>query len=239
MTAQPDKIYHIGNCIADTYHSINRYKEGIKILIGPNKMAGILGVQPVTVRKYSDILEKAGYVISRSENGRREYSEKDAMIFREVIELCERSGMKLEAAANLVVSREMRDAGVIAHTEIVPVNDQNEQLIQYEERYNELKQIMLSMEEQQRIIEEQNRVQAEELARLHKKMDDQNNNLSVILRETLETRRMIAAANEQKRKPFWKFWSKENSDDRDPEVVWNRKMNATESLYEAPGREKK
>lgn len=193
----------------------------------------MLKVQAVTVRKYSDILEKAGYVITRSENGRREYSEKDATVFLQVKELCERSGMTLENAANLIVSREMRDSGAIAHAEIVPVNEPNEQLILYEERYNEIKQLMLSMAEQ-------NERQADELARLQKKMDEQNNNISVMLRETLETRRMIAAANERKSKPFWKFWVKEEtSREADPEADWNRKLNATESLYDRPGREKK
>ncbi|WP_254184742.1 DUF3967 domain-containing protein [Micrococcus luteus] len=72
---------------------------------------------------------------------------------------------------------------------------------------------------------EQNEHQAAELERLHKRMDDQNANIAVILREILETRRMVAAANDKK---WWQFWRKSLvlPDLSDPETVWrleNRK----------------
>ncbi|MEK4240383.1 DUF3967 domain-containing protein, partial [Paenibacillus sp. FSL H7-0714] len=82
----------------------------------------------------------------------------------------------------------------------------------YEERYNELFEVM-------RQLGEQNQQQAEELARVHKRMDEQNANISVILREVLDTRRMVAAANDKR---WWEFWKKDMvlPDLDDPEVRW-------------------
>lgn len=163
--------------------------------IGPKDMANILNIKPVTVRKYSEILERAGYVITRSESGRRQYTQKDATVFVQMKELCERSGMTIEAAANYVVAHDMKENGTIATLEISPPE---QSVIQYEERYNEIKQFMMS-------LEEQNRNQEHELDRLHQRMDEQNSNLTVLLREVLETRRMLASAEEERRNA-WKFW---------------------------------
>lgn len=200
--------------------------------IESKEMAAILRVKPVTVRKYSEILEKAGYVIIRSDSGRRQYTQKDATVFVQMKELCERSGMTIEAAANYVVARDMKENGTIAHTDVVSIEQSP---MQYEERYEEMKQLLLTMEEH-------NRQQAEELDRLHRRMDEQNNNISVMLREVLETRRVVAAAEESRH--GWKFWRKKKKTEMlengaDPESDWKRKINATESLYERPRREGK
>lgn len=199
------------------------------MLIESKDMADILRVEAVTVRKYSDILEKAGYTIIRNDSGRRMYSEKDATMFRQLQELRQHSGMSLEKAAKYLVTRDRMDNETVAHTEIQPIQ---EQLTRYEERYDELKRMMMSLEEQNRSQAEQNERQAEELKQLHKKMDDQNNNISVILRDVLESKRMLlAAAEQQKKKSRWKFWQKD--EDPDPEKAWNKKVNAETEIYKA------
>lgn len=218
--------------IADGYSDEIRYGEVLGLFIESKEMAAILKVEPVTVRKYADVFEKSGYIIARSDSGRRQYTQKDATLFMQMKELCERSGMTIDAAVNYVVARDMKENGTIAHTEVVSADALP---MQYEERYDEMKQLLLAMEEQ-------NRQQAEELTRLHKRMDEQNSNISSMLREVLETRRMVAAAAESRR--GWKFWRKKKQTDSpeagaDPESDWKRKINATESLYERPRREGK
>ena len=110
--------------------------------MGPKEMAVILRIKPVTVRKYSDILEKAGYIVQRGENGRRKYSENDAILFRELQGLCERSGMTLESASKVVVSRSLENSDSVAPTIITL---ENELLELYDERYKEVNRIVESM----------------------------------------------------------------------------------------------
>jgi hypothetical protein len=62
---------------------------------------------------------------------------------------------------------------------------------------------------------------------MNKRMDEQHGNISLILREMQETRRLVAAASNKK---WWKFWEKEQPDGPDPEAVWNRKQHPEDLL---------
>ncbi|MEK4493983.1 DUF3967 domain-containing protein [Paenibacillus sp. FSL L8-0493] len=178
-------------------------------MLGTKEICEIIGVKPSTVRKYAGALEAAGYVVNKGDSGHREYTEEDATVFRHLKALCDQPGMTVELAANVVVSRRER-----AHESVAPmiVSADNQVSERYEERYNELIEVMQRMGEQ-------NQHQAEELARVHKRMDEQNANISVILREVLETRRMVAAASDKR---WWQFWKKDMvlPDLNDPEVRW-------------------
>lgn len=175
-------------------------------------IADILGVETVTVRKYAKALEDAGYIVHRSESGHREYTEIDATAFRELKTICEQTGMTVERSAFAVVARAARASASVAPA---VVSQENQVALQYAEQYGEVMEIMRS---QQELIQRQN----DELARLHSRMDDQNANITAILREVLETRRMVAAS--RAKKP-WQFWKKDTvlPDLNDPEVVWKMK----------------
>lgn len=178
-------------------------------MLGTKEISELLGVKAVTVRKYAAALEKAGYIVSRSGSNHRTYSEEDATAFRELQALCERSGMTVEVAAEVVAARHQRASESVAPA-VIPQNQQESE--RYAERYEQMLQAVGS-------LLDQNEVQAAELARVHKRMDDQNANMAVILREVMETRRMVAAANEKR---WWQFWRKDLAlpDLNDPETVW-------------------
>lgn len=178
-------------------------------MLGTKEISEIIGVKAVTVRKYAGELEKAGYSVSKSASGHREYSEEDATAFRHMKALCEQSGMTVELAAKVVSAKHLKASESIAPM----INAGENQIVeQYDGRYTEMIGIMKSMADQ-------NNQQAAELDRLHKRMDDQNANITVILREVLETRRMVAAANDKK---WWQPWKKSLAlpDLSDPETRW-------------------
>lgn len=178
-------------------------------MLGSKEISQIIGVKAVTVRKYAGELEKAGYSVKKSESGHREYTEEDATVFRHMKALCEQSGMTVEMAAKVVAAKHLQ-----AHESVAPavISGAGQAVERYEERYNELVQAM-------GLLSEQNQQQAAELERVHKRMDEQNANISVILREVLETRRMVAAANDRK---WWQIWRKPMvlPDLDDPETRW-------------------
>lgn len=180
-------------------------------MLGTKEISEILGVKAVTVRKYAGELEKAGYSVSKSESGHREYSEEDATAFRHMKALCEQSGMTVELAAKVVASKHNQ-----AHESVAPVvvSDDIKMLEQYDERYKEALEIIKQ-------LNDYNREQAEQMERLTKRMDEQSANISLVLREMQETRRLMAAANSKK---WWRFWEKQQPDGPDPETTWNRKQ---------------
>lgn len=186
-------------------------------MLGTKEISEILGVKAVTVRKYAGELEKAGYIVSKSENGHRVFTEVDATAFRQLQALCERSGMTVESAAEVVAARHQR-----AHESVAPavIGADSKVLEQYDERYNEALELIKQ-------LSEHNRDQAEQMERLTKRMDEQSANISLVLREVLETRRFVAASAARK---WWKFWGKEQTIGPDPETNWNRKQKPEEYL---------
>ncbi|MEK5257651.1 DUF3967 domain-containing protein [Paenibacillus sp. FSL F4-0125] len=160
-------------------------------------IAAFLGVEPGTVRKYCGALEKHGYIVFKDGSGQRQYSDKDATAFQELKALCERSGMTVDSAAEVVATRNLRSFDAIAPSVL---ESEKHDLMRYDKRYDQMMEAVKEMAER-------NERQAAELERIHKRMDDQNANITVILREILETRRMLAAANDKK---WWKFWRKSN-----------------------------
>lgn len=183
-------------------------------MFGTKEISENLGVKPVTVRKYAGELEKAGYIVAKDDSGHRVFSEKDATAFRHMKTLCEQSGMTVELAAKVVAAKY---SGASESVAPVPVPSEAQALERYDERYNTLLDALEQMSEH-------NRVQAEQVERLHKRMDDQNANITAILREAVETRRMIAAANSRK---WWQFWKKDMilPDLSDPETRWKLQQN--------------
>lgn len=171
-------------------------------MYGSKEIAAILGVKPVTVRKYAAALEDAGYIVERSDSGHRVYSEVDATVYRELQALCERSGMTVEKAAMVVATQHVRARGSVAPAVI---EQQNAIAQRYEERYTEMMGIIETLKEQNE--------------RLNKRMEEQNTNVSVILREILETKKLLIEKNNRK---WWKFWGKgaQVVDPNDPEQAW-------------------
>jgi DNA-binding transcriptional MerR regulator len=186
-------------------------------MLGTKEIGDILGVKAVTVRKYATALENAGYIVTRGDGNHREYSEDDATAFRQLQALCKRSGMTVETAAEVVASRHKR-----AHESISPavITPDSKVMEQYEERYKEALEIIKQ-------LNDHNREQSDQMERLTKRMDEQSANISLVLREVLETRRLVAASSGRK---WWKFWEKEQPTGPDPETNWNRKQNPEDYL---------
>ncbi|RGL29685.1 DUF3967 domain-containing protein [Paenibacillus polymyxa] len=172
-------------------------------------------------------------MFERIDGKNREYNEQDVTIMKELTTLCNRSGLGVEKAAFVVVTRFKERLTDDTEKSFPAVVTPEERQI---ERYGETLHIIETIKEQNAaLIEHMNR-QDEEIARLHKRMDEQNHNLSVILRESLEAKRMIAATQERK---WWNFFrrspDKPDQGERDPETEWNRKKQRERDIY-TPGR---
>lgn len=100
-------------------------------------IAEMLGIEAVTVRKYAQALEKAGYIFERSDSDHRVFSGKDAMALQQLKAIRERSGLNVEMAANIVASKHQGATEIVS----VPQNPENSaELERYENRYAALEE---------------------------------------------------------------------------------------------------
>lgn len=160
------------------------------------EIAANLGIANSTLRKWCRELEAQGYRFARDEHQRRAFTEHDAVVMRYVKELAHDRGVSLESAAKAVIERFGHDAlRSVAHSD-TEVSERYgsamqrlEKHIEQQENFN--KELLRQLDEQRRFIEES-----------LQRRDDQ---LIATMREMLETRKQLAAA-EQRR--WWKFWNR-------------------------------
>lgn len=76
---------------------------GMEIVYTSNEVYGRLGVSSSTLRKYSGVLEREGYVVKKNSRGRREYTDFDVLLIEKLVELSREDGMTLEKSAKMIV----------------------------------------------------------------------------------------------------------------------------------------
>ncbi|MGA0636344.1 DUF3967 domain-containing protein (plasmid) [Bacillus thuringiensis] len=136
-----------------------------------------LSIEPVTVRKYSQMLEEQGYSFKKDEKNWRQYSEDDIHFLEYVCHLKD-MGKSLDESIQHVASlfRSRLNIANIATS------------LQQEEE-NPFLQFMKSQEEFNK--------------KLLERMDQRDKNLMAAIRELQDTKKQIAAAS---RKKWWEFW---------------------------------
>ncbi|MDN4081319.1 MerR family transcriptional regulator [Paenibacillus polymyxa] len=185
-------------------------------------VASFLGVKPVTVRKYATALEKAGYIVERSDSNNRSYTEKDAMMMKELATLCKDSGISIEKGATLVAAKNIRLSGA---TEVVAATAEN----RYDERYDQALELLRQMSEY-------SKQQAGDIASLRAQMEQQSSGIAALQQELEETKKLLDSSLQRK---WWNFFRR-NTDkldqgERDPEMVWKKKKQREQDIY-TPGR---
>ncbi|MGG4502692.1 DUF3967 domain-containing protein [Paenibacillus polymyxa] len=188
-------------------------------------VASFLGVKPVTVRKYATALEKAGYLVERSETNNRSYTEKDAMVMRELATLCKDSGISVEKAAMVVTARHMKISSDTEAANMPVMSGEN----RYDKRYDQAIELLKQMAEH-------SQQQAGDMASMREQLEQQSSGIAALQQELAETKQLLAATQERK---WWNFFrrspDKPDQGERDPETEWNRKKQRERDIY-TPGR---
>lgn len=181
-------------------------------------VASFLGVKAVTVRKYALALEKAGYLVERSDSNNRTYSEKDAMVMRELATLCKDSGISVEKSAMIVTARHMQFLSDTGDGNMPVINGESRHDKRYDQAFELLKQMA-----------EHSKQQAGDIASMR-------DGIAALQEELAETKRLLAASSERK---WWQFLrrnvDKPEQGGPDPETEWNRKKQRERDIY-TPGR---
>lgn len=150
-----------------------------------NEVAKVIGIGNSTVRKYAIALEEQGYEFQRGINNSRVFYNKDILMMQRLMTIMNKKSTTLEQAVKLAVSTVEED------TITTPVTDK-EHDITVVERLERLEQINVKLVQQ---LQEQQRM----LFERDQRRDEQ---LTNVIREIQETKRLTAAA--QEKRPWWK-----------------------------------
>jgi DNA-binding transcriptional MerR regulator len=154
-----------------------------------------LDMNPSTLRRWCIELEKAGYTFTRNEHNQRIFYERDFNAFRKLKELLSKN-LSMENAVSAVVSMDQ----VLSQTPTVHQNNDGE--------------FRLSKRDLQEIIQEEVRKAIQEeresmLQAFERKMNDatekRDHQLLTAIREIQETR-LLLAATQEKKKRWFEFW---------------------------------
>ncbi|MGG0794928.1 DUF3967 domain-containing protein [Brevibacillus laterosporus] len=166
-----------------------------------NDVAELLGISVSALRKWSLRLEAEGYCILRDEHDRRAYRERDLIALRTMQDFM-KNKMSMENASKAVYtmySDQQRTDEV--QTSVLHTNrSSNERLLEIENRFIEY------MEQQKAF----NQALLEQLQRRDEYIDNalklRDERLMQSLNEIMETKKLLAAAQEQPKRKWYQFW---------------------------------
>lgn len=154
-----------------------------------------LGIETVTVRKYSQELESKGYKFQKNDKDWRVYYSEDikALAYFQVLR---NQGDSVEESALKVA--ELQQSDLVYRTPDTTIQeddmqDEMKEFIQQQENFN--KELLERLDKQQKYITE--------------KLEVRDQQLMQALNQSMETQKLIAAAQEEKEKPtkkWWEFW---------------------------------
>ncbi|MEK5109898.1 DUF3967 domain-containing protein [Cytobacillus sp. FSL K6-0129] len=145
------------------------------------QVAKHLSIEPVTVRKYSQMLEDKGYKYKKDENNWRQYSEEDIKYLEYLIKL-KKEDKTLNESVDYIASLYRSNLN-ISSTDMSLQEEENP-LIQFMKKQEEFNEKLLQ------------------------KLEDRDQQLMTAIQELQETKKQIAMTEEKNKheKKWWKFW---------------------------------
>ena len=168
------KGFHIA--IANFQIEVNALGNDTKIY-SSKEVAKRLSIQPVTVRKYSQILEEKGIPFDKDEKGWREYSEENIK-FLEYLCNMKLTGKSLEESAKRIATLYRMNLSIAQPA--IPLHEENV-LVEFMKAQHDFNQKLV-----------------EQLERIEQRQIERDSNLIQAIRETQQVKKELAAATNQK-----------------------------------------
>jgi len=172
-----------------------------QLIYSPNDIATLLNLKVSTIRKYANVLQKAGYHFHKNDKGHRGYYDHDVIALKKLIEIKSHPDMTLEQAANAVVSwvkqsnvsgsdteNNISDKRYISYDEFRGFQEKQEEQMQQVIDLN--KELVNRLDQQQEYLDQ--------------RLKQRDHELMNVINQTLETRKQIAAAEEKSKQGFFK-----------------------------------
>lgn len=173
-------------------------------IYSPTDIQELLKIDSSTLRKYAILLEKHGYIFLKNDRGHRGYFDKDIVTLRKLIEFSKQQDMTLERSAEAILTWIPEDD--------VTVNATSKETPDiHSERYNDILKRLIYLED---YTQKQEAFQKELLAQLQRQqqyiqesLEKRDQALMTNIREMQQEKRiLIEQANNQEKKPWWRFW---------------------------------
>ncbi|RUU74308.1 DUF3967 domain-containing protein [Mesorhizobium sp. M7A.F.Ca.MR.362.00.0.0] len=142
-------------------------------------------VEPVTVRKYSQMLEDKGYIFNRDNKDHRRYTDNDLTAFKHLTAL-RNNGLSVDESINHIANLYHHNLSILPTD--TTLHQEESPLLTFIKKQEEFNQKIL-----------------EQLERQEQRQRERDQNLMYALRETQETKKQLAVSQQKK---WWKFWVK-------------------------------
>lgn len=147
-----------------------------KQIYSSKEVAQRLSVQPVTIRKYAQLLEEKGFSFSKDKKGWRQYSEENIQ-FLEYLCNMKLMGKSLEESAERIATLYRMNLSIAQPA--IPL--QEDMLMEFMKAQHEFNQKLM-----------------EQLNKIEQRQNERDQNLMQALRESQETKRELATTKQKK-----------------------------------------
>lgn len=181
------------------------------VMYSPKDVQKLLGIDSSTLRKYATLLEGQGYHVHRNNRGHRTYFDKDVNTLRKLIEFSQQEGMTMERAVEAVMTWVSEEYKTDTVTEGGPLQTTNDRDIEQNGNHNELLERIEHLEQinldlikhlkEKAVREAYLEEKINQIVKYVERMDQLETERMKMMEE--ETRKQIAAANQNK---WWKWW---------------------------------
>lgn len=152
----------------------------------------MLGVQESTLRKYCALMQKHQYEFNKNSVGHRIFYPRDVEIIKGIVTLKNLGSLTLNEAVKAILDSDIDDI-----TDTAPIrNPDYSKLLEEFEAFKKTQ-----MQFNQKLLERLEKQQSY----IENSIDERDKKLMLAIKESMETRRQIAA-EEEKKKSWWKFW---------------------------------
>ena len=172
-----------------------------ELIYDTGMVSKVLGVQESTIRKYCSLLQKHHYEFNKNTVGHRIFYRKDIEILKKIIDLKNSGVLTLNEAVKTILESDRENIDDISVVESISKPDYNKLLEEFKAFKND------QMEFNQQLFEQLQKQQEY----IKTSIEDRDQKLMFALKESMEARRQLAAAEavaveESKKRSWWKFW---------------------------------
>lgn len=160
-----------------------------------------LSLQPVTVRKYSQMLEEQGYFFEKDDKGWRQYSEEHIASLEYLCSM-KSKGKSLEESAQHIAT--LYRSNLSLSRPAIPLQEKNPlvELMKNQQEFNQKILERLETLEKNQIEREQNLLNAIQDTREEQKQSERDQGLLHAIRDTQDVKKLIL----KQHKKWWHFW---------------------------------
>ncbi|MFC7686062.1 MerR family transcriptional regulator [Ureibacillus sp. GCM10028918] len=163
----------------------------------------ILSIHEKTLRRYCTLMQNYNYNFQKNRNGHRLYYQQDIEIIKRIIHLKNSSSLTLEQAVKVTLGLDVDSEEEKVNNESTSSDfDYNQLLTEFTTFKNDQMEFNKKLLEQ--LIKQEHYIK--------NSIEERDKKLMFAMKESMETRRQLAAAaeaereSEQKKKIWWQFW---------------------------------